>query len=246
MQKQKKIYFICRFLPQPKFLSYNYSMHIPVYQLQRSNRRSVAIQVNATGTVLVKAPYLLPKFLVDQFVERKIEWIQKKIAVATKFPLQIKKTIEENDTYYYLGAPYAVHIGNFKEISRTQTLNFPRHLLFRGKTELTNWYIKEAKQVIIARVEYFSKLMKTTYLRVSYSDTSSKWGSCFPDNALQFNWRLVMAPIIVLDYVVVHELAHTTEKNHGPKFWKIVAHQKPAYKQHIKWLKENANKLQMV
>jgi len=194
----------------------------------------------------VKAPYLLPKFLVDQFIERKKEWIQKKIAVATRFPLQIKNTIEENDVYYYLGAPYTVTIGNCKEITRDQTLHFPRHLLFRGKIELTNWYIKEAKRVITARADYFSTCMKTTYKKISFSDTSSKWGSCFPDNSLQFNWRLVMAPIIVLDYVVVHELAHTTEKNHGQAFWRIVAAQKPAYKQHIKWLKENANKLQMV
>jgi len=120
------------------------------------------------------------------------------------------------------------------------------HLLFRGKTELTNWYIQEAKRRITERVDFFSQRMNTTYRRISFSDTSSKWGSCFPDNALQFNWRLVMAPIIVIDYVVVHELAHTTEKNHGPKFWRIVASQKPAYKQHIQWLKENSNKLQMV
>lgn len=216
------------------------------YTLKRSSRRSIAIQVAPTGTIIVKAPYLLPKFLIDQFIQSKQAWIKKKIAVATKFPLQIKNTIEQGDVYYYLGTPYAITIGNFKELSRTQTINFPGHLLFRGKTELTNWYIKEAKRVITARTDYFAHLMKTRYKKISFSDTSSKWGSCFPDNSLQFNWRLVMAPIIVLDYVVVHELAHTTEKNHGSKFWRIVAAQKPAYKQHIKWLKENANKLQMV
>ena len=216
------------------------------YTLQRSHRRSVAIQVAPTGTVIVKAPYLLPKFFIDQFVQKKESWIKKKIAVATKFPLQIKNTIVEGDTYYYLGSPYAIHIGNHKNITCTKTIDFPKHLLFRGKTELTHWYITKAKQIITERVEYFATRMNTTYRRVSYSDTSSKWGSCAPDNSLQFNWRLVMAPIIVLDYVVVHELAHTKEKNHGSRFWQIVASQKPAYKQHRIWLKENANKLQMV
>ncbi|MFZ2025048.1 MAG: SprT family zinc-dependent metalloprotease [Microgenomates group bacterium] len=212
----------------------------------RSQRRSIAIQIEPTGKIFVKAPYLLPKFLVDQFVQKKMPWIKKKIAVATKFPLQIKKTIADGDIYYYLGTPHAIRIGNFQKITCTETMNFPKHLLFRGKIELTNWYIQEAKRIIDARVIYFSHLMKTTYTRVSFSDTSSKWGSCFPDNSLQFNWRLVMAPIIVLDYVVVHELAHTKEKNHRSNFWKIVANQKPAYKQHIKWLKENANKLHLV
>ena len=216
------------------------------YTLKRSSRRSVAIQVMPTGITIVKAPYLLPKFLIDQFVQKKQSWIKKKVAVATKFPLQIKNTIIDGDTYYYLGAPYAIHIGKYKKITCTKTIDFPQHLLFRGKTELTHWYMNEAKRIITERVEYFARRMNTTYRRVSYSDTSSKWGSCTPENSLQFNWRLVMAPIIVLDYVVVHELAHTKEKNHGSRFWQIVASQKPAYKQHRIWLKENANKLQMV
>lgn len=216
------------------------------YTLKRSQRRSVAIQVVATGRVIVKAPYLLPKFVIDRFVQKKASWISKKIAVATKFPLQIKNTITEGDTYYYLGSPYAIHIGNFTHITATKTIDFPKHLLFRGKIELTNWYIREAKRIITERVEYFASRMHTSYTRISFSDTSSKWGSCTPNNSLQFNWRLVMAPIIVLDYVVVHELAHTKEKNHSAKFWQIVASQKPAYKHHRIWLKENANKLQLV
>lgn len=216
------------------------------FTLQRSHRRSVAIQVTPNGHTIVKAPYLLPKFMIDQFVQKKASWIKKKVAIATKFPLQIKNTITEGDIYYYLGSPYAIHIGNYTHIGVTKTINFPKHLLFRGKTELTNWYIKEAKRIITGRVDYFTPRMHTTHTRISFSDTTSKWGSCTPDNSLQFNWRLVMAPLIVLDYVVVHELAHTKEKNHGAKFWQIVASQKPAYKQHRAWLKENSNKLQMV
>ncbi len=216
------------------------------YILKKSRRRSVAIQIEPTGSIIVKAPYLVPKFFIDQFVQKKMPWIRKKIAVITKFPLHIKNTISSGDIYYYLGSPYAIRIGHFSHITCTKTIDFPSHVLFRGKAELTNWYIQEAKRIISDRVRYFAALMDTEYKRISYSDTSSKWGSCTPDNSLQFNWRLVMAPMMVLDYVVVHELAHTKEKNHGQRFWRLVAHQKPAYKQHIKWLKENANKLQIV
>lgn len=218
----------------------------PQYTLFRSQRRSVSIQIAPTGVIVVKAPYLLPKFLIDRFVISKQPWIDKKIGIVNTFPLRIKQTVEEGDEYYYLGNPYVVHIGTYATISLSKTLNFPGHLLFRAKKELTDWYIKEAKRVITARIDYFCGVMKTTYRRVSYSDTSSKWGSCAPDNSLQFNWRLIMAPMLVIDYVVVHELAHTTEKNHGPRFWKIVATYKPAYKQYIKWLKLNSNKLQIV
>lgn len=217
------------------------------YTLFRSNRRSIVITIAPTGVILVKAPYLLPKFVIDQFVERKKDWIEKKVAVTQKFPLRIKATIEEGDIYYYLGNPYTVTIDLYKQITvENGNLHFPKHLLFRGKVELTNWYIRQAKHSITERVNFYSRVMKTEYRTITYSDTSSKWGSCAPDNALQFNWRLVMAPLLVLDYVVVHELSHTKEKNHGPKFWRIVATYKPAYKQYIKWLKTNSNKLQIV
>lgn len=217
------------------------------YSLHRSQRRSVAIQVLPSGTVRVHAPYLLPKFLIDEFVRRKSPWIEKKIRLFTKYPLQIKSTITDSDLYYYLGQECRIHVGAYTHIAIVKdTIQFPHHLLFRGKKELTNWYINEAKNVISKRVVYFAHRMETTYKKISYSDTTSKWGSCTPDNALQFNWRLVMAPVMVIDYVVVHELAHTKEKNHGKDFWAIVAHEKPAYKQHIKWLKENTNILQGV
>lgn len=217
------------------------------YLLYRSHRRSVSIQVMPTGTVRVHAPYLLPKFLIDEFVRKKTPWIEKKITIATKYPLQIRQTITDGDTYYYLGIPHTIHIGRYTHVTIVKNdIHFPRHLLFRGKTELTNWYIHQAKDVISKRVSYFARRMDTSYKSISYSDTTSKWGSCTPDNALQFNWRLVMAPIIVLDYVVVHELAHTKEKNHGKSFWSLVSCEKPAYKQYIKWLKENGNILQGV
>ncbi len=217
------------------------------YELFRSHRRSILIQIAPTGAVVVKAPTLLPKFLIDQFVESKKEWIEKKVAVTQKFPLKIKHAIEDGDIYYYLGNPYVVTIDLGRQITLDKgKLHYPKHLLFRGKVELTNWYVKEAKRIITERVNFYANAMNTAYKNITYSDTSSKWGSCAPNNALQFNWRLVMAPILVLDYVVVHELSHTKEKNHGPKFWKIVAAYKPAYKQYIKWLKTNSNKLQIV
>lgn len=213
------------------------------YILERSNRRSIAIIIRPPNTVLVKAPYLVPPFIIDTFVSKKRSWIEKQLRVAYQYPETLPTTLAEGDRVYVLGTSYAVHIINGGHISLTKTMNIPNHLLFRWKQELTNWYIGEARRVITKRVEYFAAAMHTSYTRLSFSDTSSKWGSCSPDNALQFNWRLIMAPLIVLDYVVVHELAHTKEKNHGAGFWRLVAAQKPAYKQHIRWLKLNTHTL---
>lgn len=154
--------------------------------------------------------------------------------------------IGEGDEFLYMGNIYKFHIGNYKEITFSDKLYFPEFLMFRARKEITQWYINKARKVITGRVKYYSALMKKNYKSISYSDTISKWGSCKGDNSLQFNWRLIMSPILVIDYVVVHELAHTTEKNHGKKFWKIVEEYKPAYKQYIKWLKDNSHRLHSI
>ncbi len=73
--------------------------------------------------------------------------------------------------------------------------------------------------------------------------TKSQWGSCTHDNKLQFSWRLIMTPITVLNYVVIHELAHTTQKNHSRAFWDVVRRHCPSYNRQRKWLKEHGNSL---
>jgi predicted metal-dependent hydrolase len=194
----------------------------------------------------VKAPYLVPAFVVHKFVENKRSWIVKQMSLVTKFHVQKTGEIAEGDEYPFLGITYTLHAGNFKQIHIAHTLNIPSFLMFRAKKELTAWYIGQAKAVITDSVIRNAKLMKTSYTSISFSDTTSKWGSCGPDNALQFNWRLVMAPLLTLEYVVIHELAHTKEKNHGAGFWNIVSTYKPAYKQYVKWLRTNSHKLHSI
>lgn len=143
----------------------------------------------------------------------------------------------------YLGKSYPIDVGNHKEIKIQEKFLFPQGLLFRIEKELYVWYTKQAREKITQRVEYYSKIMSAEYLTLTFSDTRSQWGSCSPENNLQFSWRLIMAPLSVLDYVVIHELAHTKEKNHTWKFWSVVKRITPAYKQHMKWLKVHANEL---
>ncbi len=122
-------------------------------------------------------------------------------------------------------------------------LLFPQGLVFRMEKELYAWYTKQAREKITQRAQQYAKRMHTEYLMVTFSDTKSQWGSCTHENNLQFSWRIIMTPLMVLDYVVIHELAHTKEKNHSWKFWTEVRKMTPAYKQHIKWLKLHAEEL---
>lgn len=208
----------------------------------RSSRSSISISISPQGEVVVKAPHLVPSFLIKQFISKKQDWIEKHLQKLEEKKARSKKYIN-GEEFWYLGKIYKLHIGNYKEITLTDTLNFPNFLIFRAKKELTSWYLKQAKEKITQRVSYHASQIGTQYKSLLFSDTKSKWGTCGPENDLQFNWRLIMTPLMVVDYVVIHELVHTLEKNHSGKFWRKVGLHTPAFRQHKKWLNQNAHLL---
>jgi predicted metal-dependent hydrolase len=207
----------------------------------RSNRRSLAMHVEPNGTLLIKAPNRISMRDIQGFINSHSDWIKKQTEKLAKHPV-IKKKFIDGEEYLYLGNSYKLKIGNYKTIEpKTEFLQFPKFLEFRIEKELTNWYEQQAKDVITRRLEVNTKLMGVEFTSVYFSDTISKWGSCSPENVLQFNWRLIMAPLLVLNYVVVHELAHTIHKNHSQRFWTKVASVNPSFKQQIKWLREHGH-----
>ena len=98
--------------------------------------------------------------------------------------------------------------------------------------------IERAKQILPARIQYYAKIMGVTYGKVTLREQETRWGSCSSKGNLNFNWKLALMPDEILDYVVVHELAHRMEMNHSDKFWKIVENVLPDYRERRKWLKE--------
>lgn len=105
--------------------------------------------------------------------------------------------------------------------------------------ELEAVYKKKARQQLEARCAYFAELMGVAYNRISIRSAKTRWGSCSARGNLNFHWKLILMPPQVLDYVVVHELAHRKEMNHSPRFWARVEAVLPDYKQRRRWLKEN-------
>lgn len=112
------------------------------------------------------------------------------------------------------------------------------------KKALEDRYRKAAKEYIPKRVAFYQSFMSGSYERITIRDQKTRWGSCSSKGTLSFNWRLMLAPPAVLDYVVVHELCHLMHMNHSKAFWNAVEEIMPDYKIHRKWLKENGNKLQ--
>ncbi len=115
----------------------------------------------------------------------------------------------------------------------------------KPREALRGWYAAQAKRVFPERVAHWSERMglKDRVRRVFIKDQRSLWGSCSQAGNLNFNWRVVQAPPAVLDYLVIHELAHLREMNHSKRFWAHVSEHCPDYKLHRKWLREQARAL---
>lgn len=112
-----------------------------------------------------------------------------------------------------------------------------------SEKRLESIYRNAAKEYFPKRVYHFAHILGVSYGNISIRDQKTRWGSCSSKGNLSFNWRLILAPPNVLDYVVVHELCHRIEMNHSPRFWALVESVMPDYKQYRKWLKENGTKL---
>ncbi|MGZ6390858.1 MAG: M48 family metallopeptidase [Ktedonobacterales bacterium] len=111
------------------------------------------------------------------------------------------------------------------------------------RAALEAWYRRQAKVVFAERLAQCNATYGFAYGRVSIKEQKSRWGSCSRQGNLNFNWRLLLAPLAVLDYVVTHELAHLKEMNHSPRFWQLVARGCPDYLAHRRWLRQHGNEL---
>jgi metal-dependent hydrolase len=168
------------------------------YELIRSDRKTISLQVKPDGRVIVRAPQRLAKYRVVRFVKDHEDWILK----------QQKKLEDYRET---------------------------RHVI---TDEERRDGVQKALKIFPERTAYFAARMGVNYGRITIREQKTRWGSCSSAGNLNFNWRLVLMPPEILDYVVVHELAHRKEMNHSSKFWAIVEQEMPDYQERKQRLKE--------
>lgn len=193
----------------------------PDYQLIRSARKTIAIQIIRQGAVIVRAPRSCPQSLIDAFVEEKQAWIERK-----KWEIQQR---EEERNREMSGSYGEKHPGG--SLTRPGTL--AEEQVFR----------MQAAEIFGRKAAYYAERMGVSYNKITIRDQKTRWGSCSGKGNLNFNWRLVLAPVSVLDYVVVHELAHRKEMNHSSRFWSVVGAIMPDYEIHRSWLRDHGNNL---
>jgi len=220
---------------------------IKIHRVIRSRRRTIALVVGSDATLIVRAPMHTPMDYIESLVRKKLQWIRAKIAQVESRPRVHRKRFVNGESFLYLGDPYRLRIVSDAEAP----LVFHKEFVLaaehqsRARALLLDWYKREARRKIPDRVTWHAHRIGMEIGPVKITEARKRWGSCGKGNSLNFSWRLIMAPLPVLDYVVIHELAHTIEKNHCRSFWSKVATMCPTYHSSMQWLKKNEHLLQV-
>ena len=221
-------------------------MMIHVDQIIRSKRKTLALVVRPDGSLLVRAPWRTPKYVIQEFVEKNRKWIETKQAQALAVLPPAPRQYMPGEMFLYLGmnSPLDLVEGQ-REPLRLDDGKFKLALSRQGDAApaFERWYREQARQVLSARVEFFARQNDFQYKRIRITSARTRWGSCSATGALSFSWRLILAPLEVVDYVVVHELVHTVFHNHSKQFWDRVGTIMPDSTKHRRWLRENGRQL---
>lgn len=209
-------------------------------------RKSIALIIGRDGKLIVRAPQEATEEQILSVVERKSDWIEaKQQEVISTYPQIIKKEFVNGEGFLFLGQSYRLKIIEQGEVplKLADFFYLDRNALPKAKEVFINWYKEKANEVLSDRVAWHSNKMGIHVKKIRITSANTRWGSCSAKGTLSFPWRLVMAPIPVIDYVVIHELVHIEEKNHGKAFWEKIHSIMPDYKQKIEWLNINGHTL---
>ncbi len=226
------------------------------YSIARAKRKTLGITVDITGEVKVSAPLYIDEKQIIEIVENKADWIIKKMGIVKEMQKNIVlRQFVNGEKILYLGKEHELKIVemnyNKTEVilqNDTITVYLPEGMQKESKKQLIRktlvlWYKKCFSDIIDEKIREYSLQLKVAPLKVVIKEQKTRWGSCSSKGNINLNWRLVMAPISVIDYVIVHELCHMKIMNHSKDFWNQVELIMPNYNVRRKWLRENGNKL---
>ena len=230
----------------------NLLMHknIPVNIVRTSGTKSATIVVER-GQVTVRVPSSVPMSRIEKLVQSRTNWIREKLQIQSQIVLPKSKEMVTGESFSYLGKNYRLKLiqGENSEVklkngyltlqceknmTNVQRENFVRQ-------SLQAWYQSRALEKLKERVGRYEKVLGVKSKSVSVYDFKTRWGSCSVSGDMRFNWRIIMAPNAVVDYVVVHELSHLVHHDHSERFWKTISSVISDYADKRQWLKVNSH-----
>lgn len=227
-------------------LSYEYARQTIEFQVVFRKRKTMAIQIQPPDKVIVISPKGVKEDEIIRLVKGKSKWISRKLIQVKEMESQkTNRKYVNGETFIYMGRNYSL------EIVYDREYRIPQAKMFRGKLyvytdsfdplliklALEKWYKEKALQKVLERVSYYQKYFDLAPNKVMIKDQKKRWGSCSSQRNLYFNWKCIMAPSFVLDYLVVHEMCHMVHMNHSADFWNLVKSILPDYEKSREILK---------
>jgi len=216
---------------------------ISIDHLVRSSRKTIALIVTDEGKLVVRAPHRASRAQIDAFILEKTDWTRGHQAKILARPKPAALGFREGEAFPYLGQAYPLYMraGQGTRLAwKDGVFWLPPLPPSQAAAAFEAWYRRQARTVFGERLRWQANRLglKPGTLRISSART--RWGSCSTTGSISLTWRLVMAPMEVIDYVIVHECIHLAVKNHSKAFWQRVAAAYPAYLQAKRWLRENS------
>ncbi len=221
-------------------------MPVEIDQLIRTKRKTIALIVRPDGSLVVRAPLRASNKSIQEFVTKNTGWIEKTRARIKAAVPPAPKQYLPGERFEYLGNAYPLEIAADQKKSlllEEGTFKIAAPAQDRAELVFEHWYREQARQVLNERVDYYARQHGFQYSKIGITSARTRWGSCSASGSLNFSWRLILAPMEAVDYVVVHELVHTVIHNHSKKFWKKMEQTMPDYRERRKWLRKNGQRL---
>jgi len=218
-------------------------------KIVRTNRSKTASIKIDSGVVQITVPNKLSEKKLQELIESKTPWIREKLRLQSDITPAREKEYVSGESFSYLGRNYRLKLT--ENDSEGVKLKGGKLVLSVSddssdgyiKNQLTQWYWHHGEQRLKDKTNRYSEIVGVEPKSISLKDYKSRWGSCAVTGDITYNWRIIIAPHHIVDYVVVHELCHMHEHNHSSRFWKLVGRVIPDYKDCREWLKVNGSKL---
>jgi hypothetical protein len=217
-----------------------------IHQIIRSKRKTLSIEIKPDGRLIVRAPRTASDAQIRALVAAKADWIRKTRArLSRQYPALKPKTFTPGEKFWYLGEQYPLALTDRQRppLNLDGAFWLSRAAWDRAKEVFIEWYREETRAITQRMIKGYTKQYDFRVRQVRITSARTRWGSCSSRHNLNFTYRLCMAPLPIIEYVVVHELVHLKIHNHSKAFWTAVAEINPEYQAYRAWLKRNGPRL---
>jgi len=229
--------------------------------VRKPYRRSISMSLQVSGRVRVTCPKSISDSRLVDFLEKHVDWLESNLRKYNELrALHPAKTYRTGDVFLFMGRELKLHLmpggskGDAEIVGDRLVVYVPMRLTQNSNQDTASsnpeiqnlvrdlvsaFYQKQGRKLLGERLKFFSSVMTLHPSSVSYRSQKTRWGSCSSRGKISLNWRLIFAPLEVIDYVVIHELSHLRHYNHSASFWNLVATQSAGYDRHKKWLRDH-------